>query len=422
MEYKKFKLDNYNIYTIKTDKFKNCHMEAIFRKVVVKDDLTKDAMLCDILMRSSKKYPTRSDIGMIFEELYNTSIYGVTSKVGSTLFTNYCLDFLHPKYTEKNIPNKAIKLLFEMLKYPNVKNNAFNIDNFNIVKNNLKADILAQKENVVGYAIRRMLEHLDNKSPSSYSVSGYLDDLDLITPENLFDHYKKTMENSLCDIYIIGDFDMKSIVNIIDKNFKPSSKPSKKIKLFTDNKVSSNIQCITENDEYKQSNLIIGCNVIDLTEKEKNIILPLYNVILGAGSLETKLAKYLRTDNSLCYQTNSVYQKYDKLLIIYAGIDKSSYELAVKLIKKAIKEMQDGNISKEELENAKLLITSSLEMTFDNAAGLINNYVFEVVNNLPKIEDRIKEVNKVTKEEIIAVAKKIKLNTIYHLAPGGEKK
>ena len=419
MEYKEYKLANYNIYTIKSDKFKNCHLEVIFRKKIVKEELTKDALLCDILMHSSKEYPTGRDLSIAFEELYATSIYGITSKVGSALFTNFCIDFLHPKYTEKELPKKALKLLFEMINNPNIKENSFDIDNFNIIKNNLRATILAQKENVVGYAIRRMLENLDKDSPTSYSIDGYLEDLDIITPQNLYEHYQDFIANSLCDIFLIGDLDMDKIVSTIKTLFK-RPKVTKKINLFAHNKTSNKALIVKEKENFSQANLVIGCNTSALTEKEKNTILPLYNVILGSGSLENKLAKYLRSDNSLCYQTNSIYQKFDELLIIYAGIEESSYNLAVKLIKKALKEMEEGTISEEELESAKLLVISSLEMAYDNASTLINNYVFNIYDNLPPLDKRIEAVKNVTKEEVVNVSKKVKLNTIFLLSPGGE--
>ena len=420
MEYKKYKLDNYNIYTIKTDKFKNCHIEVLFRKKVIKEDLTKDAMICEILMRSSKKYPTRSELTIEFENLYNTSIYGVVSKVGSSLFTNYCLDFLHPKYTEKGMDEKAIELLFEMILNPNINNNAFEVDNFNIVKNNLKSDILAAKENVYGYAIKNMLTILDPTSPSSYSVNGYVEDLDDITPENLYEYYKDYLKNSVCDVFVIGNLDMDHIVKIIKNSFKNSPKNTKNIELFAKNKSTKKIKNITEKDNYTQGHLVLGYNIENLNKREMDIIFPVYNVILGAGSLENKLAKYLREQNSLCYTTNSIYQKYDKLLIIYAGIDEVNYPLAVKLIKKCVDEMNKGIISDEELEAAKLLILSSLEMVKDNGRTLINNYIFKAVADLPDIDDRIKEIKKVTKKDIENVAGKVKLNTIYLLAPGGE--
>ena len=41
MIYREYKANTYNIYTIKTDKFKTCHMEIIFRNNIKKEDVTK---------------------------------------------------------------------------------------------------------------------------------------------------------------------------------------------------------------------------------------------------------------------------------------------------------------------------------------------------------------------------------------------
>jgi len=419
MEYKNYPGNGFNIYTIKTDKFKTCHMEVIFRSNVDKKTLTKRAFLCDMLMRSSKKYPTRTKVGIALEELYNTHIYGVISKVGNTLFSTYCLSFLNPKYTEKGITKKAMEMLFDMLDNPNIADNAFDKDSFKIVKNNLKADIIAQKENSMGFAIRRMLHHLDEDSPSSFSVSGYLKDLEEINEENLIHFYNEVMENDICDIYLIGNLDMNECAKQINKMFERKTNNMSDIVLYAKSKKVRKIQEVNEKDKWEQANLVVGCNIDKLSDREKTLVVHVYNVILGTGSMETKLFKYLREQNSLCYTTKSIYQKYDNLLILYAGIDSSSYKLSVDLMKKALKEMQDGVISEEELDNAKALLKSSLDMTYDNPGGLINNYLFENLDNLPKLEVRIKEIMSVTKEEVQKVAKKIKINTIYMLS-GGE--
>ena len=54
-------------------------------------------------------------------------------------------------------------------------------------------------------------------------------------------------------------------------------------------------------------------------------------------------------------------------------------------------------------------------MSEDTLGGIINNYLFNDLDNLPFYDERIKEFNSVTKEEVLEVAKKIKLNTIYLL-------
>ena len=419
MEYKKYKANGYNIYTIKTDKFKNCHLEVIFRNNCLKEEITKRAIICDLLMRSSKKYPTRTDVEIELENLYNTHIYGIMTRVGNSIFTNYCLDFINPKYAEKNLSKKTIELLFEMLLNPNIENDNWNKDSFNIIKNNLKADILAAKENALGYAMRRMLFHMDETSPISFSTNGYLSDLEKITPENIIPFYIETMTKDACDIFIIGDLDMEKIVNDIKKVFQRTSSKNK-ITLYAKNRKATKIKEIKEKENYNQASLLVGCNVHNLTERERNYVSHIFNVIMGEGSLETKLHKSLRTDNSLCYQTKSLYQKFDNVIILYAGIDPSNYKRCVKLIKKALDEMVSGNITDEEIENAKLLIKSSLVMTFDNPAGLINNFVFEVLDGLPRLDERINEISTVTKDEIIAFSKKLAINTIYMLSNEGE--
>ncbi|HAB65898.1 MAG TPA: hypothetical protein DCE23_00890, partial [Firmicutes bacterium] len=146
----------------------------------------------------------------------------------------------------------------------------------------------------------------------------------------------------------------------------------------------------------------------------------LYNLILGNGGLTSKLYRYLREENSLCYIVSSMYQKYDNLLMIYSGIDKKDKNKCIKLVTKAINEMIQGDFSLEELENAKKSVISSIKMSEDTSGGIINNYLFNDLDNLPLYDDRVKEFKTVTKEEIMECAKKVRLNTIYLL--GGEKK
>ena len=156
-------------------------------------------------------------------------------------------------------------------------------------------------------------------------------------------------------------------------------------------------------------------NLDKLTERERNFVIHIYNVILGSGGLTSKLYRYLREENSLCYNVSSIVQKYDGLLMIYSGIDAKDKDLCVDLVNKAMKEMSTGDFSDEELDNAIKTVISSLKMGEDTQGGIINNYLFNYLDNLPLYDERVREFNSVTKEEVVEIAKKIKLNTIYLL-------
>jgi predicted Zn-dependent peptidase len=223
------------------------------------------------------------------------------------------------------------------------------------------------------------------------------------------------LNNYVCDIYVIGNLDMDKMVELIKKNFNNRTIKEQSIELFIDNKTKKKVLEVEESGKYEQDSFIMIYNLDDLNERERNFVIHIYNIILGSGGLTSKLYKYLREENSLCYNVSSMIQKYDRLLMIYSGIDAKDKDLCIELVNKAMKEMSTGEFSDIELDNAIKTVISSLKMGEDTQGGIINNYLFNYLDNLPLYEERVKEFKTVTKEEVIEVAKKIKLNTIYLL-------
>ncbi len=416
MEYKIYSFNNYRIHTIKTDKFKNCSMEVMFTKKLQKEEITINNVLTDILVASTKNYKSRRDIAIEFENLYNSYTRGLVTRLGNYLITSFVTDFLDPKYCDEDYLDELFKFSFGFLTEPNIENGEFDKRSFTIVTNRLKAEIQSVKENATKYAFKRALNNMDENSPSSYYMTGYLEDLEDITTSNLVDYYNKFFKECICDIYVIGNLDMDEIVSYIKKYFNVKTKKNGKKTLFVENVLRTDKLDILETGKYEQATFIMLYNLVDLSKRERDIVIHLFNFIFGNGGLTSKLYRYLREENSLCYNTSSMYQKYDQLLMIYAGVDSESKDLCVELVNKALKEMQEGNFSLEDIENAKKNLISSIKMSQDTLGGIVNNYLFNDLDNLPLYEERIKEFKKVTKEEIVALAKKIKLNLTYLLA------
>lgn len=415
MIYKKYENNNYNLYTIKTDKFKGCQMQIVFKTKLEKENITEKNILIDVLMHTSKKYNKRKLFVEKLEDLYAANLYGINSRVGKTLFTTFILDFLDPKYCDKNYLEEVIKLPFEMILNPNVKNESFDFNTFKIMKNRLSADIISLKDEPLKYAIRRSLENMDPDSVLAYQMSGYLEDLDELTEEDLYLYYKEFMKNCICDIYVIGNLDMEYVNRVINEVFRNRYIKQEIDDYYVDTKERKKVLNVVEKGKYEQSSLILLYNTVNLTEREKNFTIHLFNYIFGNGSLTTKLCKYLREENSLCYNTYSIYQKLDNLLMVYAGINGDDKDKCIKLINKALSEMIKGDFSEEDLCYGKKSLVNTIKTSSDVASSLLDNYLFHNVVGTPLLKDRIKEINTVTKEEIVKLASKIKLNTIYML-------
>ena len=154
-------------------------------------------------------------------------------------------------------------------------------------------------------------------------------------------------------------------------------------------------------------------NIVGLDKSLKDTAFHVFNYLLGSGGITSKLYKHLRTENSLCYSVRSMYLKYDELLVVLVSLDKENVSLAEKLIRKSIKEMNEGQYSNEEVADAVKNLTFSLKMGLDNNVSILNNYIFNYYDKLPLVEERIKILNEVSKEDLLKCSSALKLNTIY---------
>lgn len=422
MKYQKFEMDTYNIYTIKTNKFKNCHMEITFYDNAKKEELALRNFLVDMLCHSSKKYPKRKDIVIKLEELYQSYFYGVSSKVGNMVLSSFIFDFLNPEYiTEEKFLQNALKLPFEIIENPNVTNNSFDERTFKIIKKRILADIDALKENPSNYAFRRALINMDKDSITASSVLGTKEEVEAITPESLFSYYEKFYKNSLCNIYIIGDLDMEEVVKVIEKSFHNNCLKNHRVEAFVENKTRKKELNVKEKGDFSQSNLVLGFNLEKLTKEEMFTTLYFFDEILCSGGLKSKIYNALREENQLCYSVSSVNAKYDNMYYVYVGLDSKNVPLAVKLIKKCVKDMANGRISEEELNMAKRQLETSLDVVMDNQNSLVNNYTFHTIVGTPLFEELKDAYKKITIKDLKNLGKKLKLNFVYELqSKGGE--
>lgn len=417
MEYKSIDCKSYNIHPIKTNRFKTTKIEVIFRSKVDKETLALNSFLAAMLNESSKNYPTRRKLAIKCEDLYKTYYYAFANKVGDCLNTIFSVNFINPEYIpEKEYLEDVISFLFEMISKPNVQNEEFDLDTFNIVKNNILLDIESVEENAEKKAINNALNEMDNESISALSILGTKEEVEKITPEKLYKAYIDLINNSLVDIFIIGNTNMDNIVKYIKKYYHNRKIRTGKIKYYIENNLRKKILTKEDKSSFTQSQLVCLYNLDRLTKDEKEVTFHLLNYILGSGGLSSKLYRYIREENSYCYRIASMYFKYDNLLCIASSLAKENINHTIKLINKAIKEMQNGDFTEDDIKDAKQNMLLSLNVNKNNPNAILATYEFKVFLENYDIEQKIELIEKITKEDIISLAKKIKENTVYILS------
>ncbi len=414
MDYVKKENGAYNLHIIKTNLYKTITVKIFFREEALKENITKRNFLSRMMMLGSNDYKTKVELTKAEQNLYAVNIASTNRRIGNYLDTGISLKVLHDKYTEEGNFLKSLDLLNSIIFNPKVDNNAFDEVDFNTVYEEYKADLESLVENKMSYALIKGLEATAKDSVISYRGIGYLEDLEKITKENLFDYYKEVINHNYVDIFVLGDVLEEEINNIIREKFKINTFKKKPINALVNPLKVSRVKTIKEKTVAEQDNLIITLSLNNLTDYERNYPLSLYNAILGGGS-ESLLFREIREKNSLAYYVSSTPNKLDNLIIIRAGITKDKSMDAVNIIKKILKDLEKGKIDDDRIEKAKEYYTSAIDDIIESPFQIIESYYMIELLFVDDIETKRKKMLKVTKDEIIALAKKVRINTIYIL-------
>jgi len=415
MGYEKIETLAYNLHLIKTDKFKSIKLKVNFKTKITKENITIRNMLVNLLMESTKKYPTSRLIEIESENLYNVGFSSGTSCSGNYHIISYNLTFLNEKYTEPGMNEKSLRFFLNFIFDPNIQDGTFNENAFNISKNILRDDIISYDDSPGRYSNLKLIEAMCPDSPISYNSFGYVDVLETITPASLYEYYKEVLKKDLIDIFVIGDIDKNQIKTLIRDNFSIKTlKKESGSHLLENKKFRTRFKVIKEQKTLEQSTLLLGYKIENMTKKERLYVSYIYSYILG-GSSDSKLFKNVREKNSLCYSINASIYGLSNLMIIKSGINADTSHKAIKLIKEQVKKMQKGDFELEEIEKAKITYLASLKGLEDSPNSILNMYISKEYLDYDLVEERKKQIKDVTKEDIINLSKKIHPDTIFIL-------
>ncbi len=412
MKYKIINCNNYDIYLIKTNKFKTINISTVLINDYKKEDITKEKFISEFLINSNEYAKDEVSMSKKFMELYEPSI-SITDSFSSNHFKIFNTTFLNEKYTEKGMNKKTIDFYYSILFNPNICDGLFDEKNFNIIKSKMVSWYRMDEEDSRSMAYFNAVSHISDDIPMRIDSRGNLADLLKIKREELKEYYFNKIDKSKFCVFVVGDYDDNIINSIKDNLDNKVNKNEYDIKnVFDVSKVKEVTKQIDEKS-FNQSIIYLIYKIIGMTERERNYVLPVLNNILGGSS--AKLFNNVREKNSLAYYAYSDFAPLNNILYMYAGISKENYEKCSNLMKEQLKEIKNGNITNDELDNAKKTLDSIILVSFDNISSINNNLGFQILINKPSLDEFLENYKTVTKEEVIELSKKLELDVEYLL-------
>jgi len=405
--------------TINTNRFKTNLVAVFLSTPITRENVTFNSVISSVLRRGSKNMPSQEEISKALEDMYGAAFDCGIDKTGDNHILKFYLESINDKFlpqTDENMLKQTIEKLLEIVFNPLVENQKFKEEYVEQEKNNVKRRIESKIDNKAKYAIERCVEEMYQDEPYGLYRYGYIEDLEKINAESLYQYYQNLINTCKIDISVSGQIDsdisemLKQNENISNLNARePKFVPTATIK-----KEKVEEKAIYESMDVTQGKLIIGMDINIEDEKEKYKV-SIYNALLG-GSATSKLFQEVREKASLAYTASSNFVRHKGNIIINCGIEIKNYDKALEIIRKQLEDMKSGDFTDEDLENSKKGIISAIKGIEDEQDTEITYYFGqELSGNEVSIEQYIEEISQVSREDVINIANAVNINTIYFL-------
>jgi len=413
VDYKRIEKEKYRLHFMKTDKYKTVLMKVSFKQEIEEKLITEYSLLSGLLSNSSFEFKTLKEMILKVEDLYQLKYDCSSATSGNYILFGSFVKFINEKYTEKGMNEASIKFFLDSLFKPNIDSDGFKKDIFDLEKNNYMEYLEGKDDDPSRYANQRFNEILGCNTPLIYDPSGDIEILKNIDEKSIYNTYLNLLNNSSVDIFFIGNMEVDEVTKIIDLYFNDvNTKKINNTHFVT--LPNTEIKEKKEKSNFTQSKLRMGFTISDLTDFERQYVLPVYNFILG-GDSDSLLFKNVREKNSLCYSVYSNYITVYSTLRIVADIASKDYELAVSIIKEMVERMKNGDFDEDEMDKVKLNYKTSYREITDSNQSILNILESHEYLNYDLPEERIKKIDSVTKDMVISVANRVNLNVIYFL-------
>jgi len=314
----------------------------------------------------------------------------------------------------------GMRLLGEVVTQPALENGAFLPNYVDTEKTTVRKRLEAIVNDKIRYAAERCIEEMCAGEAYRLNALGKIEDLPRLTPETLHAYYAEWLKRASFDLYVTGDTTLDEASALAAESFRlPDGAPGTYPKP-ADCGSAGEVKTVVERMDVTQGKLNMGLRIGVRYADDDYPAALMYNGILGAFP-HSKLFINVRERASLAYYAASRYDGHKGILTIQSGIEIANFERASAIIREQLDAMARGDISELELSQTRAMITGQLRELRDSAPEMIAFHFNGVLSGRSRDADElIRQIEAVTRDDIVRVAERVKLDTIYFLRDGKE--
>lgn len=260
-------------------------------------------------------------------------------------------------------------------------------------------------------------ELLYGDQPAGRNVAGTKDIVKSLKREDFIKYKKDHYVSSATTIIVAGKVNEKEVSNLVNKYFKDIHSGGKKAKPKV-KESQKKPEIIIKHKATDQTHFVLAFRAFDLFDKRVDA-LGVLSAVLGAG-MSSRLFVKLREEMGVAYYVNA----YPDLSIdhgtlkISAGVSNDRvYEVITEILKEC-KKLTNELIKDVELKKVKSLIIGNTKLSFEATDDIANYFGKQEIlkKEIKTIEERAKDIEKVSAKDIQKIAKQIFKNSSLNLA------
>jgi len=398
------------------DRFKQGVLSLQFLRPMCREEASLNALLPAVLLRGCKSAPDMRAITLRLDDLYGASVGSLVRRTGDIQSTGLSCGFIDDRFTLDGDRLFAPMMVFleDILLNPVTADGAFLPEYVASEKQNLIWTIEAQRNDKRSYAANQLLKQLCKDDSYGIPRLGEIPDVESITPESLYAHYRKVLEESPVHVFYVGSAEAEKVAEALNPMLRKLAKAPIRLPAQTGVKTGA----FTEQEEFldvAQGKLGVGYVTPITLRDPRYAAIQVCNTIFGAG-MARKRVRQVREKMSLCYDIGSGYHGSKGILTVSAGIEFHKKDIVQQEIKHQLQEILDGNISAEELAAAKEALLSMLRSYHDSPGAIEGYYASAAISGIGMdTRQFMAAVEAVDLSHVIEAAKTLHLQSIYFL-------
>ena len=418
-------LPNVYLSAVQTDKFKTALLSVSLLTQLERQNAASNALLPSLLRRGSSRYPDMAALQNRLDGLYGASLEPEVRRFGELQSIGFCAEFCDERFLPEKLDmtGEMAALLGEVLLHPNTRGGLFRRAWVESEKDKLCERIDGRVNDKRGYAVSRLNEEMCCYEDYGSYILGSRDSAENIQYVTLSKYYKELLSVSPIELFYCGSAEPRQVADALYNAFLTLPRGELNEELGTDirmNSVSDEVRYFEEEMDVAQGQLALGFRLGECMEEPDLAAINVFNALYGGG-VTSKLFENVREKLSLCYFAGSFADAHKGLLTVYSGIDFDKFEEAKAEILAQLDDIRHGNVTEEELRNAKTAVITALSVIPDSAGELEGFWLANTVDGIELEPEELASLCEyVSLDDVMAIANSVVLDAFYFLQGNGE--